>query len=98
MLIEHTLHLPKRNKLEIPYAGDRNMCPFCGAYGFTPGTRCQCGVWNPSQKSYKRPWPPKRRKTPPSALEVYRPQFDGLTDADVPWGGDASHRIDFTAT
>ncbi|MBJ6800157.1 hypothetical protein [Geomonas propionica] len=82
MLVEHTLHAPKRRNIEIPYAGDRNKCPFCGSYGFTPGTRCRCGIWNPSENSYKRPRPTKRRKLPPSTLDIYKPQFDGLADRD----------------
>lgn len=83
-MIEHVLHYPRsqRRNIEIPFAGDSNKCPFCGAYGFTAGTRCRCGIWSPSENSYKRPRPPKRRKTPPSTLPIYRPQFDGISDRD----------------
>lgn len=82
MHIEHTLHVPRRNKMEIPYAGDRQACIFCGSRSITPGKQCRCGVWYPSENSFKRPRPTKRRKTPPSTLPIYRPLHDGIADRD----------------
>jgi len=94
-MTEHTLHLPRprRSNIEIPYAGDRNRCFFCGSYSANPGTRCRCGVWYPSENSYKRPrFNSKRKKTPPSSLDIYKPQFDGLIDRDPL----QSHRDEFS--
>lgn len=75
-MIEHTLHLPTRapRKMEIPYAGDRHRCPFCG-HSMRPGQQCTgCGVWFPSDTPRKFP-----RKSSPTA---YTPQHNGLLDTD----------------
>ena len=95
-MIEHTLHLPRsqRRNIEIPYAGDRSKCPFCGAYGFVPGKICRCGVACPSENSsIKRPRPTKNRKTPLKVDRLeYAPQHDPdnwpeieYEDESLPW-------------
>lgn len=78
--VVHTLHLPRkyRSNIRIGYAGDSNLCPFCGASGFVPGKLCRCGVYCLSTTSYKKPGS-KRRKLPPSKLGIYKPQFDGIS-------------------
>jgi hypothetical protein len=79
-MIEHTLHLPRnrRSNISVGYVEDRDRCPFCGAGNFIAGRTCRCGVTCPSLASYQRPRFKARRKTPPSKLLIYRPQFDGL--------------------
>lgn len=78
-MIEHTLHIPRNHtsKIEIRFAGDSTRCPFCNASGWLPGKVCRCGVANPSERSYTRPTPSRRKKHP-----AFRPKQDGLLDRD----------------
>jgi hypothetical protein len=94
-VIEHVLHLPRsqRRNIEIGYLGDRNKCPFCGAYGFVPGKICRCGVACPSEKSYQKPKVKKKKPAPPRVDRLeYEPQHDpdnwpeiDQEDMTVPW-------------